>query len=35
MEFVPLSSENFDLQTVEGRLAAWEERAGYYLNFNE
>lgn len=35
MEFVPLSSENFDLQTEEGRLAACEERAGYYLNFNE
>ena len=25
----------FDLQTEEGRLAACEERVGYYLNFNE
>ena len=35
MEYSPLSSEIFDLQTEEGRLAACEERAGYYLNFNE
>ena len=26
---------NFDLETVEGRKAACEERAGFYLNFNE
>ena len=25
----------FDLQTEEGRIAACEERAGFYLNFNE
>lgn len=25
----------FDLQTEEGRISACEERAGYYLNFNE
>ena len=25
----------FDLENVEGRIAACEERAGYYLNFNE
>lgn len=30
-----LEELNFDLQTEEGRLAACEERVGYYLNYNE
>lgn len=29
------SIPEFDLQTEEGRIAACEERAGFYLNFNE
>ena len=30
-----LNEVNFDLETEEGRITACEERAGYYLNFNE
>lgn len=30
-----IQTTEFDLQTEEGRLAACEERAGFYLNFNE
>ena len=30
-----IQTPEFDLETEEGRLAACEERAGYYLNFNE
>ena len=29
------SIQEFDLETEEGRIAACEERAGFYLNFNE
>jgi len=35
IEYNPLNSEWFDLQSEEGRIAACEERAGFYLNFNE
>ena len=35
IEYNPLNPEGFDLQSEEGRMAACEERAGYYLNFNE
>ena len=35
IEYSPLNSEGFDLQSEEGRIAACEERAGFYLNFNE
>ena len=35
IEYTPTVDEQFDLNTPEGRQAACEERAGYYLNFNE
>jgi len=35
IEYSPLNPEGFDLQSEEGRQMACEERAGYYLNFNE
>jgi hypothetical protein len=35
IEYTPTVDEQFDLNTPEGRIVACEERAGYYLNFNE
>ena len=35
IEYTPTVDEQFDLNTPEGRLAACEERVGYYLNYNE
>ena len=35
IEYALITSEQPDLQTEEGRLAACEERAWFYLNFNE
>ena len=35
IEYNPINPEGFDLQSEEGRIVACEERAGYYLNFNE
>ena len=35
IEYTPTADEQFNLNTQEGRLVACEERAGYYLNFNE
>ena len=35
IEYTTITSEQFDLHSGEGRLAACEERAGFYLNFNE
>ena len=35
IEYMPTVDEQFNLNTPEGRLAACEERVGYYLNYNE
>ena len=35
MDYTLIVPNQFDLETEDGRLAACEERAGFYLNFNE
>lgn len=35
MDYTLVAHNQFDLETEDGRLAACEDRAGFYLNFNE